>query len=130
MDKGTKLGAYIIIAFIVIVLAVGVCAYFVGRADTANSRRAGDYQSAERAMLTGIGDGIGRAEEGIDVSIECLGRIEESIRIYQEKLGTIRGLDRRSSDLYAAIGEECDYMESCINSISSILDSYHNRSSE
>ena len=123
MDKMSKYGAAIIISFAIIVLIAGFSSYFIGRASTGNTDRAGSYKQRERALLDRIGEFEQREREYLErerarteAEDQRIKRERARVERTAEQLAAIRQLDRRSGDLYKELATEIDLLENYFRS--------------
>jgi len=106
VDGLTKMGVAIIVGFILIVCVVGAIAFFVGRSYSSNSAGATGDTATERALLARIGEYQQREEDRNRREAERIRAERARIERTENAINAIRGLDRRSGDLYTELEQE------------------------
>jgi hypothetical protein len=107
-----------VIIGVIVFLMLGVCfgAYQCGTADARDSGRTGADTATERQLLERIGEYEQRERERIEAENSRIRREEERIERTKSNLESIRGLDRRTIDLYQALRKEISILQDYLDS--------------
>jgi len=121
VDKVYRFGIVIIIGFFIITCTVGVVAYFIGRADTRTDSGTGTEPGSPGDINRKITEEQRRTLERTERAIATIERIRGITEETNNSLSELGSVNRRASDISAAIRAEADLLADYFRSVSNIL---------
>jgi len=111
MDEKNNILRFIAIAIIAFIVGGITGAVIINSKNTTNNRGIESNTARERELLTRIGDYERREESRVRAESARIAREGKRIEQTEKRLGAIRELDRRSSDLYEELAMEAGALQ-------------------